>query len=108
MSSRWRGARSSMGRLRGCHLPLTEHASGCQWVQHDREGSCRPRRTITWAAMSDIGRMLVVAGLVLALVGVVFMLGERFGFPRLPGDITIRRDGFTLHFPLATSIVVSV
>jgi Protein of unknown function (DUF2905) len=27
---------------------------------------------------------------------------------RLPGDITVEREGFTFYFPLATSIVVSI
>jgi hypothetical protein len=57
---------------------------------------------------SQIGRALVVFGVLLVIVGALFMLGQRLGLGRLPGDISIKREGFTLHAPLATSIVVSV
>ena len=52
---------------------------------------------------------MVVAGVVLAVLGVLFMVGARIpGFGQLPGDIVIRRDGFTLYLPFVTMIVVSV
>jgi hypothetical protein len=56
------------------------------------------------------GRLLVVAGLVLAAVGVVVLLGERLGLRigRLPGDLSVERGNFRFYFPLATSIVASV
>jgi uncharacterized protein HemY len=53
-----------------------------------------------------MARMLVVAGLVVAGVGLAMMAGIPLG--RLPGDIVIRRGNFTLYFPIATSIVVSL
>jgi uncharacterized protein HemY len=53
-----------------------------------------------------VARLLVVAGLVIAGIGVLMMLGVPFG--RLPGDIVIRRGNATFYFPLVTSIVVSV
>lgn len=53
--------------------------------------------------------MLLVFGLILVGLGLVFTLGTRIlPFGRLPGDIIIRRDGFTLYFPLMTSIVLSL
>jgi len=59
--------------------------------------------------MNDLGRALVVVGLVVALVGVVLMLVGRVpGLGRLPGDIYIQRGNWAFYFPLATSIVVSV
>jgi multisubunit Na+/H+ antiporter MnhG subunit len=58
--------------------------------------------------MSDLGRVLIVFGVVLVIVGTVLMLFGRIGLPRLPGDILIRRDGFTFYFPIVTSIVVSL
>lgn len=58
---------------------------------------------------SEIGRGLIVAGLVLAGVGVVLTLAGRVpGLGRLPGDIVIRRERFTFYFPLATSLLVSL
>ena len=55
-----------------------------------------------------MGRMLIGIGLLLTIVGGVFLLVERIpGIGRLPGDIVIERKNFTVYFPLATSILVS-
>jgi hypothetical protein len=53
-----------------------------------------------------MGRTLVVVGLIVAAVGAVMMLGVPLG--RLPGDIVVSRGRGTFHFPIVTSIVVSV
>jgi hypothetical protein len=53
-----------------------------------------------------VGRLLVVAGLGLALLGLLVMWGVPFG--RLPGDIVVRRGRVSFYFPLATSIVLSL
>jgi hypothetical protein len=53
-----------------------------------------------------VGRLLIIAGLVIAGLGLLITLGLPIG--RLPGDITIRRGNFSFYFPLATSIVVSI
>ncbi|MBI1847862.1 MAG: DUF2905 domain-containing protein [Candidatus Rokubacteria bacterium] len=59
--------------------------------------------------MTDVGRTLVVVGLVIALVGVVLMLlGRAPWLGRLPGDIHVQRGNFTFYFPIATSLLVSV
>jgi len=54
--------------------------------------------------------MLVVIGAVMALVGVVLVVAERFGLRlgRLPGDIAVERDRFKLYVPLGTSLILSV
>ena len=41
-------------------------------------------------------------------MGLIIFAAERFGLGRLPGDIVIEREGFTLYLPLATSLVVSL
>ena len=53
-----------------------------------------------------MGRMLVVAGLILVGIGLLVMWGLPVG--RLPGDITVRRGNVTFYFPLVTSILVSI
>ncbi|MGH7803585.1 MAG: DUF2905 domain-containing protein [Candidatus Binatia bacterium] len=57
--------------------------------------------------MTEIGRSLILFGLLLALVGgAILLFGGRV--PRLPGDIVIRRGTFTFYFPIVTCLVVSV
>ena len=53
-----------------------------------------------------MGKLLVLVGLGIAALGALVMLGVPLG--PLPGDIVIRRGGFTLYVPLATSILLSV
>ena len=53
-----------------------------------------------------MGKLLVVVGLLMALVGVLVMLGVPIG--RLPGDFSLKRGNATFYFPLATSILFSV
>lgn len=50
----------------------------------------------------------MIFGLALVAVGLALTLLPRLAPPRLPGDILIRRDGFTFYFPLVTSLVVSL
>ena len=53
-----------------------------------------------------MGKYLVVIGLVIAAVGMLMTFGLPIG--RLPGDISYRRGNFSFHFPIVTSIVVSI
>ena len=56
-----------------------------------------------------IGKLLVICGAILLLTGLlVMLLGKISGFPKLPGDILIKRDGFTFYFPIVTSIILSI
>ncbi len=59
--------------------------------------------------LGQIGRIMLLVGLVLAVLGGLFMLfGRLVPSGRLPGDIVVKRPGFTFYFPLATMIVVSI
>jgi hypothetical protein len=58
--------------------------------------------------MTSLGKLLIVMGLALAVVGVLFVVGQKLGLGKLPGDISYRGDKVTFHFPIVTSIVVSV
>lgn len=55
----------------------------------------------------NIGRMLMVAGGILFLAGLILTVAP-MGLGRLPGDIVYRRGNFTLYFPIVTSILLSV
>ena len=54
----------------------------------------------------DLGRILIVVGLVMVGVGVLVILGVRLG--RLPGDIVIEGDRGGIFIPIVTSILISV
>ena len=54
-----------------------------------------------------MAKIFILTGIVLLLVGLIIFAAERFGLGRLPGDIVIEREGFTLYLPLATSLLVS-
>jgi len=57
---------------------------------------------------TSLGKGLILIGLLAAAVGILLLLSEKIGWiGRLPGDITIRRENFTFHFPLATCLVIS-
>jgi hypothetical protein len=58
-----------------------------------------------------MGRLLVGAGILLAAVGALLLLADRFPglrIGRLPGDVSVERGSFRFYFPLGTSIVLSV
>jgi hypothetical protein len=52
----------------------------------------------------DLGRILLIGGLVVAAVGAVFLLGGG----RLPGDLSFGRGNTRVYIPLATCLIVSV
>jgi hypothetical protein len=59
--------------------------------------------------MHDLGKSLVVIGLLIAVIGVVLVLAGRVPWlGRLPGDIHIQRGNWSFYFPVVTSLVVSV
>ena len=59
--------------------------------------------------LAQFGRVLVLVGALILGFGLLLVLADRVPFVgRLPGDITVRGDGWTLYAPLATSIVLSV
>ena len=60
--------------------------------------------------MSESGKVLIVAGAIFVVVGLLLMIFGRANVPlgRLPGDMVYRGKNTTVYFPLATSIVISV
>jgi hypothetical protein len=61
------------------------------------------------SGLEPIGRWLIVIGIVIIVVGLVFVFGDRLPLlGRLPGDIRIERPGFVLILPIGTMIVVSI
>ena len=58
--------------------------------------------------MRDIGRILIICGIVFVVLGLVLTAAPRLGLGRLPGDFVYRRGNFTFYFPLMTSILLSL
>jgi len=60
--------------------------------------------------MVEFGRLLVMLGVALVVIGGIVMLLGRTGLPlgRLPGDVLYRGKNTTFYFPLASSILLSV
>jgi hypothetical protein len=59
-------------------------------------------------AFGDVGRLLLIAGVVIAVLGGVILLLTRAGITQLPGSISVSNGGFSFFFPVAFCIVVSV
>lgn len=57
---------------------------------------------------AEMGRIIIVFGAVLIIVGIAFTLFSKVGLPKLPGDILIKKEGFTFYFPWVTSIIISI
>ena len=61
-------------------------------------------------SIRDLGKFLLVAGIVLAAAGALLMSGSKLPFRlgRLPGDIVVQGRNSSFYFPIVTCIVVSV
>ncbi|OAQ21792.1 hypothetical protein TDIS_0310 [Thermosulfurimonas dismutans] len=58
---------------------------------------------------TELAKMLIFFGLFLVLVGLLTLaLPKISSWPRLPGDILIRKGNFTFYFPLATCLLLSL
>ena len=61
--------------------------------------------------MHQLGKLLIVTGIIITAVGVILLLFRSSGIPffgKLPGDIVIQRKNFTFYLPIATSIILSI
>ena len=59
--------------------------------------------------MTYLGKVLIIAGIVLFLLGLIFVSGIKIPYlGKLPGDILIKKENFTFYFPLTTSIIISI
>ena len=59
--------------------------------------------------MSELGKMLVILGLLIAVVGAALWAGVGRGWlGRLPGDIQYHKGNFTFYLPIVTCIVISL
>jgi hypothetical protein len=67
------------------------------------------RSRLTENDMPVIGKMLIIAGIIIVAVGVLLIFADKIPYlGRLPGDIYIKRDTFSFYFPITTSIIISI
>lgn len=55
-----------------------------------------------------MSRVLIIIGLVILVVGILWPWLARVGFGRLPGDILIERENFTIYIPITTGLLFSI
>ena len=53
-------------------------------------------------------KLLITIGVILVVAGILWPLLSKVGIGRLPGDIIIRREGFSFYFPITTMIIISI
>lgn len=58
--------------------------------------------------MNYFGKLLIIIGIILVIVGGIFLLGQKMGIGKLPGDIYIQKGNFTFFFPVVTCIIISL
>jgi uncharacterized membrane-anchored protein len=59
-------------------------------------------------ALGDIGKLLLITGVVIAVLGGVVLLLTRAGVTQLPGSISVSGGNFSFFFPVAFCVVVSI
>jgi len=83
---------------------------GCPGPRRDSPFPHAPYPFLMPEGFSGLGRSLLALGLVIAAVGLLLLLAERFPglrLGRLPGDIRVERGDLRFYFPLATSLLLS-
>jgi hypothetical protein len=69
----------------------------------------RTRTRRTNKKLNEFGKILVIVGLLIAVIGAVIWSGVGKGwFGRLPGDLHYTRGNFSFYFPLVTCLLLSL
>ena len=59
--------------------------------------------------MTELGKLLLIVGGVIIIVGLILVFSQHMLFlGKLPGDITIKREGFSFYFPVVTFLILSI
>jgi len=60
--------------------------------------------------MSNLAKYLIFIGIAIVIVGLIILVLVKLGLPlgKFPGDIHIKKEKFSIYFPIVTSIVISV
>jgi hypothetical protein len=59
--------------------------------------------------MEGIGKILLIVGGIIVVLGLILIFSQHIPFlGKLPGDIFVKRDGFSFYFPIVTFLVLSL
>jgi Protein of unknown function (DUF2905) len=58
--------------------------------------------------MTDLAKILILCGLLIALIGLIVLGLARIGFRGLPGDISYQSSNVRVYFPIVTCLVISL
>jgi uncharacterized membrane-anchored protein YitT (DUF2179 family) len=59
--------------------------------------------------MEGLGKILLIVGGIIVMLGLMLVFGHHMPFlGKLPGDILIKRNGFTFYFPIVTMLIASI
>ena len=58
--------------------------------------------------MDSVGRLVIIFGVTVAVLGLLMLGAGRLGFGRLPGDIAIERENVRVYAPIVSMIVLSI
>jgi hypothetical protein len=59
--------------------------------------------------MESLGKILLILGAVIIVLGLILTFAPQIPFlGKLPGDITIKKDGGSVYFPVVTCIILSI
>jgi len=59
--------------------------------------------------MEGIGKILLIFGGVIVILGLLLIFGQHISFlGKLPGDIFVKKDGFSFYFPIVTFLILSI
>lgn len=59
--------------------------------------------------MEGLGRILLIAGGIIILLGLLLVFNQHIPFfGKLPGDIIIKKEGFSIYLPIVTFLIVSI
>ena len=55
-----------------------------------------------------MGKLLIIIGVVIVVLGLAVHFLPGGGIPRLPGDIYIKEENYTFYFPLGWCVLISI
>ncbi len=90
-------------------MPISASSPGAAPIPRNHSFNFALVGSVEGFPTQSIGRLLVVSGIILIVIGVIFLFGDKIPWlGKLPGDITIKRENFTLHIPIVTMLILSI